>query len=159
MINQCLNKPSISRNSWFPKNENFPKMCSPSGHPRCKWVCFFIGTDLKKFSITWLAHQWILCSEWVPSEWESKQLIKTSQFSISDPHHSSPLVNIMWSKKLSVCKKQIHQDIFNLLQLLPWLKYYSSIHNIYFSSEKIWICEYAQIKHCQNRLKTVPKQL
>ncbi len=34
-------------------------------------------TDLKKFSITSLAHQWILCSEWVPSEWESKQLIKT----------------------------------------------------------------------------------
>ncbi len=22
-----------------------------------------------------LARQWILCSEWVPSEWESKQLI------------------------------------------------------------------------------------
>ncbi len=30
-------------------------------------------------SITSLAHQWTLCSEWVPSEWESKQLIKTSQ--------------------------------------------------------------------------------
>ncbi len=40
---------------------------------------FFIGTDLEEFSITSLAHQWILCSEWVPSEWESKQLIKTSQ--------------------------------------------------------------------------------
>ncbi len=26
-----------------------------------------------------LAHQGIICSEWVPSEWESKQLIKTSQ--------------------------------------------------------------------------------
>ncbi len=25
-----------------------------------------------------LAQQWILCSEWVPSEWEFKQLIKTS---------------------------------------------------------------------------------
>ncbi len=25
-----------------------------------------------------LAHQWILCSEWVPSESESKQLLKTS---------------------------------------------------------------------------------
>ncbi len=52
---------------------------SPSGHPR---DCFFpIRTDLEKFSITSLAHQWkwILCSEWVPSEWESKQLIKTSQ--------------------------------------------------------------------------------
>ncbi len=51
----------------------------PSGHPKCRWVCFFIWTDLKKCSITSVAHQWILCSEWVPSEWESKQLIKTSQ--------------------------------------------------------------------------------
>ncbi len=33
-------------------------------------------TDLEKCSITSLGHQ---CSEWVPSEWESKQLIKTSQ--------------------------------------------------------------------------------
>ncbi len=30
----------------------------------------------EQISITSLAHQWILCSEWVPSEWESKQLIK-----------------------------------------------------------------------------------
>ncbi len=51
----------------------------PSGCPRCRWVCLFIWTDLEKCSITSLAHQWILCSEWVPSEWESKQLIKTSQ--------------------------------------------------------------------------------
>ncbi len=29
----------------------------------------FIRTDLEKFNITSLAHQWILCSEWVPSEW------------------------------------------------------------------------------------------
>ncbi len=49
------------------------KTCSPSGHPRCKFV---------KFSITSLAHQWILCSEWVPSKWESKQLIKATQSSI-----------------------------------------------------------------------------
>ncbi len=35
--------------------------------------------DLEKCSITSLAQQWILCSEWVPSERESKQLIKTSQ--------------------------------------------------------------------------------
>ncbi len=32
----------------------------------------------EKCSIT-SVHQLILCSEWVPSEWESKQLIKTSQ--------------------------------------------------------------------------------
>ncbi len=40
---------------------------------------FVSSSDLEKFSIPSLAQQWILCSEWVPSEWESKQLIKTSQ--------------------------------------------------------------------------------
>ncbi len=37
--------------------------------------------DLDEFvsleHITSHAHQWILCSEWVPSEGESKQLTKT----------------------------------------------------------------------------------
>ncbi len=45
-------------------------MYSPPGYPRCRWVCFFIKTDLEKISITSLAHQWILFSEWVPSGWE-----------------------------------------------------------------------------------------
>ncbi len=40
---------------------------------------FVSSSDLEKYIITLLAHQWMLCSEWVPSEWESKQLIKTSQ--------------------------------------------------------------------------------
>ncbi len=31
---------------------------SPSGHPRCRRVCFFMGTDLE--NITSFAHQWIL---------------------------------------------------------------------------------------------------
>ncbi len=40
-----------------------PKMkicwtCTPSGHPMCWWVCFFIVTDLEKFSISSLALQW-----------------------------------------------------------------------------------------------------
>ncbi len=40
---------------------------------------FVSSSLLEKCSIRSLAHQWMLCSEWVPSEWESKQLIKTSQ--------------------------------------------------------------------------------
>ncbi len=44
------------------------KMYSPSGHAKCRWVCFFIWTDMKKLNITSVAHQWILCSKWVPSE-------------------------------------------------------------------------------------------
>ncbi len=71
---------------------------------RCRWVCFFIRTDLNNFSITSIAHQWILCSEWVPSEWESKQLIKHHNNTV----HSIPSINVSWSKK------QIHQDIFNI---------------------------------------------
>ncbi len=100
-------------------------------HPNIKvcWKCnnpqvfqdefVFMWTDLEKCSITSLAHQWILCNEWVPSEWESKQLIETSQKSTSDRHHSSPSINILWSEKLRVCKKQIHpKDVFNFKPLL-----------------------------------------
>ncbi len=69
---------------------------------------FVSSTDLEKFSIPSLAQQWILCSEWVPSEWESKQLIKTST---SNQHHSSPSINVLWSQKLCVHKKQIHHYV------------------------------------------------
>ncbi len=54
--------------------------------------CFFIGTDLDKL----LAHQWLLCNEWVPSEWESKftcQLFSCLD-SRSDGTHS--LQRIQW---------------------------------------------------------------
>ncbi len=54
------------------------QMYSPSGHPRCRRGAFLIRTDMEKVIIASLAHQWIICSEWVPSEWESKQLLKTS---------------------------------------------------------------------------------
>ncbi len=49
------------------------KISSRSGQPMCSYV---IATCLEKFSITSLAHKWILCSEWVPSEWEFRQLHK-----------------------------------------------------------------------------------
>ncbi len=44
------------------------------------WVVLNVSlSGLEKCSIASLSQQWMLCSEWVPSEWESKQLIKTSQ--------------------------------------------------------------------------------
>ncbi len=51
----------------------------------------------EKFSITSLALQWMLCSEWVPSEWESKQLIKNITVI-----HTTPVHQWMkcWGKKL-----------------------------------------------------------
>ncbi len=89
----------LQRNS-SSKNENLLKVFSPSGNPRCRWVCFFIRTDLEKCSITSLAHQWILWSEWVPSEWESKQLIKHCY----NPQitHMTP-VNHLMSCKAKTC--------------------------------------------------------
>ncbi len=50
----------------------------------------FSLNQIEKCSIASLTHQRILCSEWVPSEWESKQLIKTF----------SPSINVSWSEKL-----------------------------------------------------------
>ncbi len=95
-------------------------MSSLSGHPRCKWVCFFIWTDLKKCSIPSLAHQWILCSEWVPSEWESKQLIKSD----NNPQviHTTPVL------QLSFCLFVGMGDILHAICMrissvkpVPWL--------------------------------------
>ncbi len=54
----------------------------------------FMGRGLETVCITLVA-QWILCTEWVPSEWESKQLIKTSQQST---WHGPP-INILWSEE------------------------------------------------------------
>ncbi len=72
-------------------------MYSPSGHPKCRWVCFFIRTDLEKFSITALAQQWILCSEWVPSEW-----VQTADKNITIIH--TTLVHLLsWKFLINSC--------------------------------------------------------
>ncbi len=51
------------------KNLNFLNMYLDSGHLRFRLVCVFIWRDLEN----------LLTSEWVPSKWESRQLIKPSQ--------------------------------------------------------------------------------
>ncbi len=52
-------------------------------------MSFYSWTELEKFSITSLAHQWMLCSEWVPSEWCCYQLFGLSfwrhPFTAEDP--------------------------------------------------------------------------
>ncbi len=63
------------------------------------------------------------------------------------PLQSSPSVNILWSEKLCVRKKQIHyQGVFQFKSPKE-----SSIHNITFSSEKFTSSEsggkYAQMTH------------
>ncbi len=83
-------------------------------------------TDLEKCCIASLAHQWMLCSEWVPSEWESKQPIKKHH---NNPQviHTSPAIIILWNKNMSACKKQIHHQ--GILNWRVWPKYQSIIHN------------------------------
>ncbi len=58
--------------------------------------CKIISTIRIQSQISSVSQQWMLCSEWVPSEWESKQLIKHH----NNPHHSSPSVNIWRRQKL-----------------------------------------------------------
>ncbi len=71
-------------------------------HPKNK--LYWTITQLLSLFLCWnrfgemyhssLAQQWILCSEWVPSdsERESKQLIKYH----SNPHHKNTLKEICW---------------------------------------------------------------
>ncbi len=83
-------------------------------HPKMKmfWTCphpqaiqdvdeFVSSSDLENCSIPSFAQQWIIRSEWVLSEWESKQLIAWHHKN-PNPHHSGPSINIMWSQKLHV---------------------------------------------------------
>ncbi len=87
-------------------SEKFTQTCHP-------WCDFFIKTDLEKCSITSLVHSWILCSEWVPSEWESKQLIKTSETSYS------PSINVFRSNKIRGFNKLL-RCFYQLFELLFW---------------------------------------
>ncbi len=66
------------------KNENVLNMFSPSGHQRSGCVCFFIRFVEMCLSNGCSAvngcrqneSRWMLCSEWVPSEWESMDALQ-----------------------------------------------------------------------------------
>ncbi len=113
--------------------------CSPSEDIR-DYDEFVSSSDLEKCSITSLSQQWLLCSEWVPSEWESKQLMKISQVI-----HTSPVQDKSWNKSII--------DMF--LTKIP-------VHNIVSSSEKVVWSESgeksAQIKQ-RLQIKNSSKQI
>ncbi len=62
--------------------------------------------------------EWMLCSEWVPSEWESKQLIKTLQ-----EIHTTPFYQLPYEVKSCVCKKKLIRVRRFHLNCCFWLKY------------------------------------
>ncbi len=70
---------TVLENIVHSKTENKMKMSSPSGRPRCRRVCS--SSDFEKCCIISLAQQWMLCSEWVPSEW-----VQTADKNITKNH-------------------------------------------------------------------------
>ncbi len=74
------------------------KMCSPSGQV----VDEFVSSSEQIWrNLVSLAHQRVLCSEWVPSEWESKKNITII--------HTTPVHQLTSCEaKNCVRKKQIH---------------------------------------------------
>ncbi len=112
-------------------------MRSPSGHPRCRWVCFFIRfVEMPHF---------ITCSpmdplQWngLPSEWESKQLIKHH----NNPQviHTTPVHQFMfWEVKAVFLRNKsiIKTVFFSTSNHCFRLKYESMIHNNPSSIEKV----------------------
>jgi len=108
------------------------------------------------WSIASVSHQWMLCSEWVPSKWESKQLIKH----LNNPRviYSSPSVNVLRRQKMHVLTNKSNIKRFWTSNLCFWLKYKSFIHNIFSSSEKnglVWIRRQIKQFSSQNSCKLV----
>ncbi len=82
---------------------------------------FVSSSDLEKCSTPSLACQWILCSEWVPSEWESKHKNITII-------HTTPVHQLTsWENKY--WNKSIIKMLFTANRCFR-LKYESIIHNI-----------------------------
>ncbi len=52
-------------------------ICQKCPHPQAIQDAdeFVSSSDLEKLSIASVSQQWMLCSEWVPSEWESDKNI------------------------------------------------------------------------------------
>ncbi len=61
------------------KNDNLLKMCSPSGCPRCRWVCFFIRFGEMLHSVT--------CSPM-----DSLQWMGAVRMTADKKHHNNPQV-------------------------------------------------------------------
>ncbi len=121
-------------------------MYLPLCFPRCRWVCFFIWTDLKKWSITSLAHQWMGAIRMSPNSWYK--------------HHNNPHIFCPMPWEVKSCMFVRNKSLINTLSIIHWfqLKYKSSIHNIVFSIDKVVLSEsgekLAQIKHLL-QVKTV----
>ncbi len=71
--------------------------------------------ELEKFSITSLAHQWILCSEWVPSECFNFELLlldKSWKSIIHNSTSSSEKVHSMLSSHIKI-NKHTYLELFS----------------------------------------------
>ncbi len=84
-------------------------------------------------------------------QWMGAVRVQTADKNITIIHKvsiyiSSRLVNVLWSKKLRICKKTNPSRSFNFK---PFIFLFFTIHNMAFSSEKVTLSEsedeYAQI--------------
>ncbi len=115
------------------------------------WVYFFIRTDLGKYIITLLDHHCIICSEWVPSEWESKQEIKHCNY--PQVIHTTQVHQLMFCE-LKSSMFVVHKFIkyFKTSNHCFWIKYESSIHNIALSSEVVLFTSTKRVKNHSNQI-------
>ncbi len=81
----------------------------------------YFGTYLEKYCFTSLVFQWILCSEWVPSEWEFKQQIKTSQWFIKTPQLIASEDINWWTEVGFWCFHQLFGLSFWFTADYPWV--------------------------------------
>ncbi len=81
------------------------------------------SSDLEKCSIASLAQQWMLCSEWVPSEWESDK-------NITIIIHTTPVHQLMSSED----KSCVYHGLEGSLQSIHW--WASDVKLYFFKSDE-----------------------
>ncbi len=112
------------------KGIGYPKIFSPSGHPRCWLVCFCIGKDL---AFRHLLTNGSSAVNGCRQNESPNSCIKH----YSNPHNSNPSIYVLWSEKLHVCKKQTHHLDVLTSNCHFWPKYQSVIYNNASFREKV----------------------
>ncbi len=106
----------------------------PSGHSRRR--CMFLSrNNLKKLAFSF-AHQWILWSEWVPSEWESK-ILKNNHKQSTQTNLEVNLHQFPAKQKAARLEETNPSRHAFFLNSCFQLKYKSSSHGIAFYRNKL----------------------
>ncbi len=120
-----------------------PKSLLPLSYS--SWKLRYLLSSLEQIWRNVITNTHILYSEWVPSEWESKQLIKISQSCMRKIHHQGILTvnHNIWSKYKSIThnKASSSKKGFSLEIAILWIEDFFDVTDIliFYQHTVLWV--------------------